>query len=125
MDNIQPFLSQRVIAVVGVSTNGGKYGNIVMSDLKNKGYIVYGINAKGGHFGDQILYPTIADAPEKPDMVVFVVPPAVTEKLLKEVKALAINRVWMQPGAESENAIDYCIKNKIFNIHNRCIMVET
>jgi len=125
MENILPFLSQRVIAVVGVSTSGGKYGNIVMSHLKARGYIVYGINAKGGQAGGHILYPTLAEAPEKPDVVVFVVPPAITENVLKDVKHLNIDKVWLQPGTESKNAIDYCINNNISIIHNRCIMVQT
>jgi len=122
---MQAFLSQHTIAVVGVSTSGGKYGNIVMSDLISKGYIVYGINAKGGKSGAHVLYPTLADTPEKPDLVVFVVPPAITENLLDTVKNLNIDKVWMQPGAESELAIDYCLKNNISIIHDRCIMIES
>ncbi len=112
------------MAIVGVSQTGGKYGNFVMSDLLSKGYKVYGVNAKGGKFAGHKLYPTLAALPDKADVVVFVVPPFVTEQVLKEVKMLGIDKVWMQPGAESRKAIDYCIKNNISVIHNQCIMVR-
>ncbi len=124
MENLKSFLSQKIIAVVGVSQSGGKYGNLVMSDLINKGYKIYGVNAKGGKVGDRELYPTLSAIPDKPDMVVFVVPPPVTEQVLKEVRMLGISRVWMQPGAESAKAIDYCTRHKISLIHNKCIMVQ-
>jgi len=56
--------------------------------------------------------------------VVFVVPPAATEEVLKEVNKLGIKNVWMQPGAESEKAIAYCKENNIDCVNDDCIMVR-
>jgi len=41
----------------------------------------------------------------------FVTQPAVTEKALIECKNLGLKNIWMQPGAESKNAIEYCKQN--------------
>jgi len=42
-----------------------------------------------------------------------VVPPKVTEEVVKDCEILDITRVWMQPGSESETAIKFCNDNNI------------
>ncbi|MDH5439134.1 MAG: CoA-binding protein [Candidatus Bathyarchaeota archaeon] len=41
-----------------------------------------------------------------------------------ELGALGITKVWMQPGSESEKAIEYCEANGIDVVYGVCIMVE-
>ncbi len=53
----------------------------------------------------------------------MVVPPAVTEQVVKEAQELGLTRIWMQPGAESESAIAYCHEHGIEVVHNACAMV--
>ena len=36
----------------------------------------------------------------------IITPPPVTERIIAEAAALGIEHIWMQPGAESEAAID-------------------
>lgn len=115
---------QNVFAVVGVSINPEKYGHQVYKDLKEAGYVVYAINPNIDEFlGDQ-CYNSLSDLPEKPDVVDTVVPPEVTEEIVKECKELGIKRVWMQPGSESENAIRFCEENDINVVHDVCVMVK-
>jgi predicted CoA-binding protein len=56
--------------------------------------------------------------------VIFVTQPKVTEKVLEEVKILGIKNVWLQPGAQSDEAIEFCKKNTIECIHDACIMIQ-
>lgn len=115
---------QNVFAVVGVSINPEKYGHQVYKDLKEAGYVVYAINPNIDEvLGDQ-CYNSLSDLPEKPDVVDTVVPPEVTEEIVKECKELGIKRVWMQPGSESENAIRFCEENDINVVHDVCVMVK-
>ena len=37
-------------------------------------------------------------------------------------KQLNINKIWMQPGSESDKAIEMCKQNNIKCTHNSCIM---
>jgi len=69
-------------------------------------------------------YPNLESLPEKPDIVNIVTHPNVTEKIIKECRKLGINKVWMQPGSESQKAIDYCIKNKIIYLSCVCAIKE-
>jgi predicted CoA-binding protein len=115
---------ENVFAVVGVSRNPEKYGHKVYKDLKEAGHTVYPVNP----YLDEILgdrcYPSLSDLPGKPDVVDTVVPPAVTEKILRECGALKIDKVWMQPGSESKQAIAFCKRNGIKFVHGVCVMVK-
>lgn len=121
---ISDFVNRRVWAVVGASQDRGKFGNRVFRSLCEAGYVVYPVNPKGGTLEGVQVYPTLADLPEMPEVVDFVVPPPVTEKVVKEAHRLGLNRLWMQPGAESEEAIAYCQANGIQLVYDACAMVH-
>jgi predicted CoA-binding protein len=124
-DRIQEFLrKENVFAVVGVSKNPTKYGHQVYKDLKEAGYTVYPVNPHIDEVLGDRCYSSLKDLPEKPDVVDTVVLPAVTEKIVAECKALGIDKVWMQPGSESEQAIEFCEKNGIKVVHEVCVMVK-
>ncbi|MCD6109147.1 CoA-binding protein [bacterium] len=111
-------------AVVGASNNPEKYGYKVLKDLKNAGYKAIPINPHEDEILGLKSYGTLAESPVKIDVVIFVVPPGVTEEVLKSVKKLGIKQVWMQPGSESEKAIEFCKQNGINHTANACIMIE-
>jgi len=121
---IKEFLKkENVFAVVGVSRSPEKYGHQVYKDLKEAGYVVYPVNPSiDGVLGDR-CYHSLSELPEKPDVVDTVVPPHVTEKIVEECKELGIERVWMQPGSESEQAMEFCRRNHIKVVHDMCVMV--
>ena len=119
---ISDFIGRRVWAVVGVSQDPAKYGNRIYRSLLASGYQVYPVNPKGGEINGATVYPSLADLPQRPEVVDLVVPPAVTEQLVQEVKSLGLTRVWMQPGSESETAIAYCRQQGIQVVHDACAM---
>ncbi|NQE53697.1 Acetate--CoA ligase [ADP-forming] II subunit alpha [ANME-1 cluster archaeon GoMg3.2] len=122
---ITDFLNkQNVFAVVGVSKNPAKYGHQVYIDLKEAGYVVYAVNPTIDEVLGDKCYHSLSELPEMPDVVDTVVPPAVTEGIVKECKELGIARVWMQPGSESEKALNFCVENNINVVHDMCVMVK-
>lgn len=122
---IEKFLdSKNVFAVIGVSRDPEKYGHKVYKDLKKAGYTVYPINPKAESIDGDKCYNSLRELPERPDVVDIVVPPKITERIIKECKELGIKRVWMQPGSESEEAISFCKENNIEVVHSVCVMVE-
>lgn len=123
-DRIAAFINKRVWAIVGASHDPAKFGNKIVRDLHNAGYTVYPVNPKGGEIEGVKVYPSLADLPEEPDVVDIVVPPAVTEKVVRQVKALGLPRVWMQPGSESEDAIRFCEEHGIAVVHDACAMIN-
>jgi len=124
-DFVREFLNKNnVIAVVGASRSPEKYGHKVYKDLKEAGYRVYPINPNAPEILGGQCYPDLKSLPVKPDVVNTVVPPKVTEEVVKACKELGITRVWMQPGSESDEAIRFCHDNGIDVVYGVCIMNE-
>ena len=121
---IKDFLAQKVFAVVGASSNEQKYGNIIFKNLVSRGYKVYPVNPRLDVLDGVKAYPSVSAIPEKVDVVDVVVPPKMTEELVKECKKLGITRVWIQPGAESDAAVKYCKENGIGVIYGACVMMH-
>jgi predicted CoA-binding protein len=123
-DLIKEFMSQRKFAVVGATDNPEKYGNQIVKNLINRGYEVYPVNPKLQRVEGLRCYPGLTDIPVKVDVVDFVVPPAATEDILKQCRDLGLNRIWLQPGSESEKAINFCNENDFKVVHSVCVMMN-
>ena len=121
---ITDFVGRRVWAVVGASQDRRKFGNRVYRSLRDSGYAVYPVNPRGGELEGAKVYPSLADLPQTPEVIDLVVPPSVTEKVVKEARELGLTRIWMQPGAESEMAIQYCQEHAMEVIYDACAMVH-
>lgn len=125
MDDLSEFLKKtNKIAVVGASRDKEKFGYKVYATLKRVGFSVYPINPKADNIDNDRCYPSISALPIKPDVVITIVPPKITEEVVKEMLKLGIDKIWMQPGSESQSAIDFCKKNKIKVIANLCFVVD-
>ena len=120
---VEEFLSLDKIAVVGVSRKRNKFGNVIYRELKKKGYKVYPINPNTNIIEEDVCYPDLLSLPEKIDAVIINVPPAQTEKVVREIKKAKINKVWLQQGSQSDEAISYCKQNGIECISNECILM--
>jgi uncharacterized protein len=116
-------VAQRALAVVGVSRSRGKFGNVVYRDLKKKGYRVFPVNPAVDEVEGDRCFPNVAALPESVGGVVIVVPPERTAQVVREAAAAGIRRIWMQQGAESEEAIRFCVDNGISVVHGHCIMM--
>ena len=121
---IQEFMKQKKFAVVGATDNPEKYGNQIVKNLKNRGYEVYPVNPRLKNLEGFRCYPSLADIPVKVDVVDFVVPPKATEGILRQCLELGLNRIWLQPGSESENAISFCHENNLKVVHSVCVMLN-
>ncbi len=123
-ENIEKMLAAKTFAVVGASTNPEKYGYLVYRSLKTHGKTAYPINPRAKEIDGDTSYPSVAALPEKPDVVVAVVPPAITETLVGELAEAGIRNLWMQEGAESATAIEAAEEAGIATVHSGpCIMV--
>ena len=123
-ENIDKFLAAKSIAVVGVSGSGKKFGAMVYRDLKNKGRAVCGVNPKGGAIDGDPLYASLTDVPEKPQAAVIVVPPKIALVVVKEAQQSGVKNIWLQPGAESDDAVQFCRDHNLNVIHGECILMH-
>ena len=121
---IADFVGRRVWALVGVSANPTKFGHRIYRDLRRAGYRVYAVNPHETEILGDRVYPNLAALPERPEVVDLVVPPSISETIVTKAKAAGIRRIWMQPGAESPQAIEFCRASGIEVVVHACAMVE-
>jgi predicted CoA-binding protein len=103
---IDTFLSGPSFAVVGASADRRKYGNKLLRAYLHAGRRVYPVNPRLDEVEGQRCYPDLASLPERVHGVSIVTPPAVTGSIVEQAAAAGIRHLWMQPGAESEAAIE-------------------
>jgi predicted CoA-binding protein len=123
-DLIKEFMEQKKFAVIGATNNPKKYGNQIFKNLTKRGYEVYPVNPNLKEIEGTNCYPTLSDVPVKVDVVDFVVPPNVTESVLKECQKLGLDNIWLQPGSESDAAIAFCRDNNFKVVYGTCVMLH-
>ena len=121
---IKDFMEKKRFAVVGATDNPSKYGNRIVKNLKSRGYEVYPVNPRLKQVEGLDCYAGLADIPAPVDVVDFVVPPEATEETLKQCKELGLERIWLQPGSESDKAIGYCQENDLKVVYDACVMMS-
>lgn len=113
------------IAIIGATNDSTKFGNKIYRDLKNKNIKIFGINPKASTIDGDPAYKTLEDLPEKPDILNFVLPPKLGFETIKNAVAMGYDNFWLQPGAESEEILDYLESNGKSFLAHACVMVET
>jgi predicted CoA-binding protein len=103
---IQDFLRGEAFAVAGASTVRAKYGNKVLRCYLQNGRRAYPIHRNEPEIEGQTCYRDLFSLPEAVHGLSIITPPAITEAIVEDAAAAGITRVWMQPGAESQRAID-------------------
>ena len=120
---ISDFLAQRKLALIGVSRSGRRFGNAVWQELRAKDYQVFPVHPQASAINGRTCWPSVMELPEPVGGAVLVVPPSVTEEVVREIAQTGISRVWMQQGSESAAAIAYCNENGIRVVHGQCILM--
>jgi predicted CoA-binding protein len=120
---IERFMDLRSFAIIGVSSKKKKFGNTIFAHMKSRRFNIYPIHRSASSVEGETCYPDIDSLPEKPEGVILVIPPVETEKAVKDIAKAGITNVWMQLGADSKTAIDYCNANGITVIRNECLLM--
>ena len=120
--------SVKTIAVVGASANPSRPSYGVMRFLIGKGYRVIPINPghAGGKILDQQVYVSLADVPDKIDMVDVFRNPEALAALVEEVLALPVRPdvIWGQLTVRNDQAAAAAEKAGITVVMDRCPAIE-
>src|SRR6056297_3787887 len=110
-------------AVVGASDKPEKFSYRILKKLLEHGYEVYPVNPRMDDIEGIRVYPSLSSIPVKIDVVDFVVNPSIGKSIVKEVRQLGIENIWLQPGARSEE-IDQIVSNSNINMVKDCVLVS-
>ncbi len=90
------FLSQRRIAVTGVSREPKNHGgNVVYQRLRDRGYEVFPVNPNAATVEGDTAYPDLRSIPGGIEAVVIATRPDLAEGTVREAADLGVTRVWM------------------------------
>lgn len=107
-ERIAQFLSAEGFAVAGASTNRDKYGNKVLRCYMQHDKRVMPINPHASTVEGLTSVASVLDLPTNIQSLSIITPPSVTEQVVAEAIAKGIRNIWMQPGAQSDEAIRRC-----------------
>jgi predicted CoA-binding protein len=121
---IDDFLAQKRIAFVGVSRNAADFSRQLWGELKQRGYELIPVNPDAAEIDGVPCVPAVTAIRPTPDGVLLMVPPQITESVVRECAAAGIRRVWMYRaagvGAVSEEAVRFCNENDISVVAGEC-----
>ncbi len=123
MQDIQGFVAEKTLAVVGLSRDEKSFSAAAFKDLRTKGYKLYPVNPNATTVLGEKCYPNVAALPGKVGGVLIFTSPEHTEKVVREAVAAGIRRVWIQQGAQSPAALRFCEDNKLPSVSKQCILM--
>lgn len=122
---IDTFLKSQEFAVVGASADRHKYGNKVLRVYQQKGLRVIPVNPKEREIEGVPCVASVMDLPAAVKSISVITPPSVTEQVVELARQKGIENIWMQPGAESDAAVEACRRGGINVIADgSCILIE-
>ncbi len=121
--NIDEFLQLRKIAVVGVSRNKDKFGNMIYRELRSAGYEVMAVNPNADMVEGDRCYAGLGALPVKPDGIILVVPPAQGIEIVEDAARSGIRHIWVQPGANSSQIDQRLSELDLVAVSGECIFL--
>lgn len=94
------------IAIIGASANREKFGNKAVRAFAQQGWQVYPINPKETTIEGLQVFKSLREIPTQVDEASIYLAPHLVPAVLNEIAAKKIKRVWLNPGTESDDAIE-------------------
>jgi uncharacterized protein len=94
------------IAIIGASANPEKFGNKAVRAFVQQGWTVYPINPKESTIEGLKAYPSVRDIPQAVEEASIYLAPHLVPAVLQEIAAKGIKKVWLNPGTESDTAME-------------------
>jgi uncharacterized protein len=124
---VSEFLSNRDIAVAGVSRDPRQAANLVYRKLRDSGYRVFAINPCAAQVEGDPCYPDIQSIPESVAAVVIATHPNASVQIVRDCAELGIRQVWFHrsfgQGSVSEDAVRECERLGISCLIGGCPMM--
>ncbi len=111
----------KTIAVVGASADEMKAAHTIPRYLKRQGYKVIPVNPKGGEILEEKVYTSLAEIPEKIDVVDVFRPSEETPDVARSAAKVGAKVLWLQQGIFSEEAERIAREAGMQVVMNRCM----
>ncbi|MCC7518681.1 MAG: CoA-binding protein [Verrucomicrobiae bacterium] len=96
----------KTIAIVGASANQEKFGNKAVRAYVQQGWTVYPVNPKESEIEGLKAFRSVRELPVGVEAASLYLPPNLVPGILQDLAAKGIRKVWLNPGTESDAAIE-------------------
>ncbi len=123
-DDVRKILtSTKTIAVVGLSDKADRPSNEIARYMQRAGYRIIPVNPTIKEALGEKAYPGLRDIPEKIDVVQIFRRPEDVPAVVDDAIAVGAKVVWMQPGAENEEAAKQAEAAGLIAVVGACMRV--
>jgi uncharacterized protein len=113
-----------VIAVVGASRDPEKPAHTVPLQMQRHGWRIIPVNPYADELFGEKVYRSLADIPEKVDLVDVFRPAEDAVEVVREAVAIGAPAVWLQLGIVSPEARRIATEAGLDYVDDRCLAVE-
>ena len=121
---INDFLGQKRLAVVGVSRNAQDFSRTLFAELSKRGYDVVPVNPQASEVDGRQCYAHVQDIQPPVAGVLVMTSPHATDQVVRDCAEAGVTRVWMHRGegigSVSQPALDFCRANQISVVAGFC-----
>jgi predicted CoA-binding protein len=122
-DLVRDFVAQKRLALAGASRSGKKFGNVILRELKERGYDVVPVHPEAAELEGLACARSLAELEGRVDGLVVVTPPLEAVRLVGEAAAAGVRRVWLQQGAGSDEAARVARERSVSLVHGHCLLM--
>jgi len=123
-ERIEDFLSQKRLAVAGVSREPHDFTRSLFREFCQRGYDMVPVNPNLTEVEGRTCYHRVQDVTPPVEGVLLMTPPLVTEQVVRDCAEAGIHRVWMYRaggvGAVSQGAVEFCESHDISVVPGEC-----
>ncbi len=124
LDNIQDFLAQKRIAIIGLSREPKDLSALLFNELCRRGYDVVPVNPNAPELLGHRCFARIQDVQPPVEAALLMTSPEVTETVAGDCAEAGIHRIWMfrggGRGSVSDKAVQFCRARGIQVIPGEC-----
>jgi predicted CoA-binding protein len=124
LKQINQFLDNQPIAMVGVSRNPKKFGYTAFKELKDKGMKIIPVNPEADEIMGEKSYRNISSLPAEVRGIIVMTKKEITASVVKEAVEKGIKEIWIQQMADSKEALVQLKGSDINYIIGECILMH-
>ena len=114
----------KTIAVVGLSDSPLRPSHGVSAYMQSHGYRIVPVNPHITEALGETSYPSLADVPEKIDLVDVFRRSEYVDDIVQQAIQLKIPAIWLQEGVINERAAEKARQAGMFVVMDRCVLKE-
>ena len=123
LKQIEDFIAAQPVAMVGVSRNPKKFGQMAFRELREKGMNIIPVNPAVNEILGEKAYPDVNSLPSEVGGVIIMTKKDQTAAIVKEARNKGIKNIWIQQNSDSKEAIRELEGSDINYITGECILM--